>query len=77
MCILAQCFICVLLVDFRWPVNTWLRISVLEAQADGAAVCVTWPFFSGLASDPLPPLLTIRTLNFLMVLEKIEQIFES
>ena len=26
-------------VDFRWPVNTWLRVGVLEAQ-DGGAVGV-------------------------------------
>ena len=34
--------VCGLLVDFRWPVNTWLRMGVLEAQ-DVAAVGVTWP----------------------------------
>ena len=39
-------------VDFRWPVNTWLRVGVLEAQ-DGGAVGVAWPFPSGLTSGPL------------------------
>ena len=32
-----------LFVSFRWPVNTWLRVGVLEAQ-DGGAVGVAWPF---------------------------------
>ena len=58
-CILAlwmQCgfsgIVCGLPVDFRWPVNTWLRVGVLEAQ-DGGAVGVAWPFPSGLTSGPL------------------------
>ena len=38
--------------DFRWPVNTSLRMGVLEAR-DGVVVGVVWP----LASGPL------RTLN--------------
>ena len=37
------------IVDFRWRVNTWLRMGVL----DGATVGVAWPFPSGLASGPL------------------------
>ena len=41
-----------LFVSFRWPVNTWLRVGVLEAQ-DGGAVGVAWPFPSGIASGPL------------------------
>ena len=52
-CILAlwiQCglsgIVCGLPVDSRWPVNTWLRAGVLEAQ-DGGAVGVAWPFPSG------------------------------
>ena len=63
LCILAlwmQCIFwgifCWLPVDFRWPVNTRLRIGVLEAQ-DGAGVGVTWPFPSGLASGPLRALI--------------------
>ena len=35
--------VCGLLGNFRWPVNTWLRVGVLEAQ-DGAAVGMAWPF---------------------------------
>ena len=52
-CILAllmQCgfseIVCGLPVDFQWPLNTWLRVGVLEAQ-DGGAVGMAWPFFSG------------------------------
>ena len=44
--------VCGLPVDFRWPVYTWLRVGVLEAQ-DGGAVGVAWPFPSSLASSPL------------------------
>ena len=44
--------VCGLPVDFQWPVNTWLRMVVHEAQGD-AAVGVTWPFPFGLASGPL------------------------
>ena len=40
-----------LFVSFRWPVNTWLKVGVLEVQ-DGGAVGVVWPFPSGLASGP-------------------------
>ena len=39
----------VLFVGFRWPVNTILRMGVLEAQ-DGVVVGVVWPLPSGLAS---------------------------
>ena len=45
-----------LFVDFRLPVNTWLGVSVLEAQ-DGGAVGVAWPFPSWLASSPLRALI--------------------
>ena len=45
-----------LFVGFRWPVNTSLRMGVLEAQ-DGVVVGVVWPLSSDLASGPL------RTLN--------------
>lgn len=34
--------VCELPVDFRWPVNTWLRVGVLEAR-DSGAVGVAWP----------------------------------
>ena len=44
--------VCGLPVDFQWPVNTWLRVGVLEAQ-DGGAVSVAWPFPSSLATGPL------------------------
>ena len=47
-----QCGLVGLFVGFRWPVNAWLRVGVLEAQ-DGGAVGVAWPFPSGLASGPL------------------------
>ena len=39
-----------LFVDFWWLVNISLRMSVLEEQ-DGAAVSVSLPLFSGLASN--------------------------
>ena len=51
----AVCFFgiaCGLPVDFQWPVNTRLRMGVLEAQ-DGVVVGVVWPLPSSLASDPL------------------------
>ena len=35
--------VCGLPVDFWWPVNTWLRMGLLEAQ-DRATVSVAWPF---------------------------------
>ena len=43
--------VCGLLEDFWWPVNTQLRMGVLEVQ-DGAAVGVAWSFPSGLAFGP-------------------------
>ena len=43
--------VCGLPLDFRWPVNSRLRMGVLEAQG-GAAVGVAWLFPSGLASSP-------------------------
>ena len=52
-CILVQCgfsgIVCGLPVDFRWPVNTLLRVGV----QDGGAVGVAWSFFFGLAFGPL------------------------
>ena len=41
-----------LLVGFRWPANTLLRIGVLGAQ-DRVIVGVVWPLPSSLASGPL------------------------
>ena len=43
---------CGLPVDFRWAVNTWLRIGAPEAYG-GAYVGVVWPIPSGPASGPL------------------------
>ena len=51
-----EVMLCVYPVDFWWPVNTRLRMGVLEAQ-DGGAVGVAWPFPSGLASGPLRALI--------------------
>ena len=63
MCILALwklcgfCgIVCGLPEDFQWPVNTSLRMGVLEVQ-DGVGVGVVWSLPSSLASGPL------RTLN--------------
>ena len=42
MCILA--LVGLLLVEFQWPLTTWLRMSDLEVQ-DGATEGVAWPFF--------------------------------
>ena len=63
MCILALwklcgfCgIVCGLPEDFRCPVNTSIRMGVLEVQ-DGVVVGVVWSLPSGLASGPL------RTLN--------------
>ena len=47
---------CGLPVDIRWPVDTWLRMAVLEAEG-GAVLGVAWPLPSGLASG------TLGTLN--------------
>ena len=46
-CILALCMQCGFggIVGFWWPVNTWLRMGVLEAhEQDGDTVSVAWPF---------------------------------
>ena len=48
----AVWIVCVLPVDFWWPVNTSLEMEVLEAQAD-AVVGVVRLLPSGLASGPL------------------------
>ena len=57
-CVLALRKLCVLIgidcglpVDIRWPVGTWLRMMVLEAQG-GAVLGVAWPLPSGSASGP-------------------------
>ena len=39
-CVVVVGLPCGLLVDFRWPVNTWLRTGVLEAQGG-----VVWMWF--------------------------------
>ena len=48
--------VCGLSVDFWWPVNTWLRVGVLEAR-DGGAVGLAWSFPSGLPFGPLRALI--------------------
>ena len=40
-----------LFADFRWSVDTWLGMCVLEAQ-DGAVVGVFWPLPSKTFSSP-------------------------
>ena len=75
LCALWACGCCVvfvgLFVGFHWPVSTWLRIGVLEAEGV-AVVGVTWPLPSGLSSGPLKTLNTFAFSSHTPVTEVIK-----